>query len=163
MASGSETIPFTMQGYESLKDELQKLKSVERPKIIEEIAEARSHGDLKENAEYHAAREKQSFIEGRITMLDDQLARANIIDFSKDNPDVVKFGAFVTVEDQENEETKTYRIVGDLEADISKGQISLASPFAKALMGKAIDDLVVVKGPKGEHEYVITEVTYDIP
>ena len=163
MGTSSETIPLTLQGYETLKSELQKLKSVERPKIIEEIAEARSHGDLKENAEYHAAREKQSFIEGRITILDDQLARANVIDFSNDKPDVVKFGAFVTVEDQESEETKTYRIVGDLEADISKGQISLASPFAKAMMGKAIDDLVVVRGPKGEHEYVITEVSYRGP
>ena len=118
----TETVPFTPQGYEQLKAELDNLKSVQRPKVIEEIAEARAHGDLKENAEYHAAREKQSFIEGRITILDDQIARANIIDFSTENPDKVMFGAFVTVEDEEGDE-KTYRIVGDLEADITENKI----------------------------------------
>lgn len=155
----TETIPFTPEGYEELKAELTNLKSVERPKVIEEIAEARAHGDLKENAEYHAAREKQSFIEGRITILDDHIARANILDFSNETPDQVKFGAFVTVEDEEGEE-KTLRIVGDLEADIERNRISLGSPLAKALMGKKLDDFVEVKVPKGVKEYTIVNVTY---
>ena len=155
----TETIPFTPQGYEQLKAELENLKSVQRPKVIEEIAEARAHGDLKENAEYHAAREKQSFIEGRITILDDHIARANIIDFSSDNPQKVMFGAFVTLEDEEGEE-KTYRIVGDLEADISDNKISVGSPIAKALMGKNLDDVVEVKVPKGVMEYTLLKIEY---
>lgn len=154
-----DTIPLTPQGYESLKSELEKLKTVERPKVIEEIAEARAHGDLKENAEYHAAREKQSFIEGRITILDDSIARANVIDFRGQDPDQVKFGAFVTVEDEEGEE-KTYHIVGDLEADIAKNKLSLASPIAKAVMGKRVDDFVEVKVPKGVAEYTITKIEF---
>ncbi len=155
-----EHIPFTPQGYDDLKLELEKLKSVERPKVIEEIAEARAHGDLKENAEYHAARDKQSFIEGRITILDDHIARANVIDFRNEQPDCVKFGAFVTVEDMMNGDKKTYRIVGDLEADIAKNRISLGSPIAKALMGKKIDDDVVCKVPKGTMEYTIVDISY---
>ncbi|NRA64583.1 MAG: transcription elongation factor GreA [Pseudobacteriovorax sp.] len=154
-----EHIPFTPQGYETLKQELENLKVVERPKVIQEIAEARAHGDLKENAEYHAAREKQSFIEGRITILDDHIARANVISFEEDNPEIIKFGAFVTLEDEEGEE-KTYRIVGDLEADISQNKISLGSPIAKALLGKRIDDVVEVKVPKGVMEYTILEIKY---
>lgn len=155
----AETIPFTREGYENLKAELENLKSHERPKVIQEIAEARAHGDLKENAEYHAAREKQSFIEGRITLLEDHIARANIIDFSQEEPSKVKFGAFVKVEDEEGEE-KTFRIVGDIEADISQNKISLGSPIAKALMGKAIDDAVEVRVPKGIKEYTIVEINY---
>ncbi|SME94413.1 transcription elongation factor GreA [Pseudobacteriovorax antillogorgiicola] len=155
----TETIPFTPQGYAQLKAELENLKSVQRPKVIEEIAEARAHGDLKENAEYHAAREKQSFIEGRITILDDHIARANVIDFSTDSPEKVMFGAFVSVEDEEGAE-KTYRIVGDLEADISENKISTGSPIAKALMGKSLDDVVEVKVPKGVVEYTITKISY---
>lgn len=155
----TETVPFTPQGYKDIKAELDNLKSVERPKVIEEIAEARAHGDLKENAEYHAAREKQSFIEGRITILDDQIARANILDFSNEAPDQVKFGAFVTVEDEEGEE-KTYRIVGDLEADIAQHRISMGSPIAKALMGKRLDDFVEVRVPKGTKEYTVTNIEY---
>ena len=155
----TETVPFTPQGYEQLKAELEDLKTVQRPKVIEEIAEARAHGDLKENAEYHAAREKQSFIEGRITILDDQIARANIIDFSADTPEKVMFGAFVTVEDEEGEE-KTYRIVGDLEADITENKISMGSPIAKGLMGKAIDDVVEVRVPKGTKEYTVVSIEY---
>ena len=155
----TETVPFTPQGYEQLKAELEDLKTVQRPKVIEEIAEARAHGDLKENAEYHAAREKQSFIEGRITILDDQIARANIIDFSSDTPEKVMFGAFVTVEDEEGEE-KTYRIVGDLEANITENKISMGSPIAKGLMGKAIDDVVEVRVPKGTKEYTVVSIEY---
>lgn len=158
MSTGA--IPFTPQGYEELKRELENLKTVERPKVIQEIAEARAHGDLKENAEYHAARERQSFIEGRISILDDSIARANIINFSEEAPDTVKFGAYVTVEDEETGESKTFRIVGDLEADIEKNKISLGSPIARALMGKRVDDLVEVKVPKGIKEYLITEIRY---
>lgn len=155
-----DTVPFTKQGYETLKQELQQLKSVERPKVIEEIATARAHGDLRENAEYHAAREKQSFIEGRITMLDDRLARANIIDFSEEAPETVKFGAFVTVEDQESGESKEYRIVGDLEADIDRNLISIESPIAKALLGKRVDDEIEIRVPKGVRAYLVNNIRY---
>ena len=155
-----EHIAFTQQGYDELKAELKNLKEVERPEVIAAIAEARAHGDLKENAEYHAAREKQGFVEGRIQDLEGQLSRAKIIDFSDQEPDRVRFGSFVTVQDEESGEEKTYRIVGDLEADIKRNRISMGSPIAKALMGKQSDDLVEVKVPKGVVEYVITEISY---
>ena len=128
--------------------------------MIEEIAEARAHGDLKENAEYHAAREKQSFIEGRITILEDTLSRANIIDFSGQDVDQVRFGAYVQLEDEETGEVKQFRIVGDLEANIDENKISLGSPIAKALLGKKLDDVVEVKAPKGVVEYVVTEIRF---
>ncbi|HET9236744.1 MAG TPA: transcription elongation factor GreA [Oligoflexus sp.] len=156
----TETVPFTPQGYKELKAELDTLKSVERPKVIQEIADARAHGDLKENAEYHAAREKQSFIEGRITMLDDQIARANIIDFSGDQPDQVKFGAYVTITDEDSGEEKTFRIVGDLEADITRNKLSIGSPLSKALMGRRPGDTVEVTVPKGTKEYSIVRISY---
>ncbi len=156
----TETVPFTPQGYVELKAELDKLKSVERPKVIQEIADARAHGDLKENAEYHAAREKQSFIEGRILMLDDQIARANIIDFSQDQPDLVKFGAYVTVIDEQNGEEKTFRIVGDLEADITRNKLSIGSPLSRALIGRRAGDNLEVTVPKGIKEYSIVKITY---
>lgn len=155
-----ELIPFTKEGYEVLQQELQKLKSEDRPRIIQEIADARSHGDLSENAEYHAAREKQGFVEGRIADLEDKLSRANIIDFSNNAMDQVRFGAYVTVIDQGSEEKRTLRIVGDLEADITRNKISLGSPLAKALIGKKVDDLVEVQAPKGVIEYLVTEVKY---
>lgn len=156
----SDSIPLTRQGYEALTEELNRLKSVERPKIIEEIAAARAHGDLKENAEYHAAREKQGFIEGRITILEDSLSRANVIDFSDQKTQDVRFGAWVTLEDEENGDVKRFRVVGDLESDIEKGLISLASPLARAVMGKKVDDDVTVKAPKGEVCYIITDVSF---
>ena len=156
----TETIPLTKQGYDGLKVELENLKKTERPKVIQEIAEARAHGDLKENAEYHAAREKQSFIEGRITILEDSLSRANIIDFSGQDVDQVRFGAFVQLEDEETGEVKEFRIVGDLEANIDENKISLGSPIAKALLGKKLDDVVEVKAPKGVVEYVVTEIRF---
>ncbi|MCX6129594.1 MAG: transcription elongation factor GreA [Proteobacteria bacterium] len=156
----TETVPFTPQGYAELKAELENLKSIERPKVIQEIADARAHGDLKENAEYHAAREKQSFVEGRILMLDDQISRANIIDFSGDRPDQVKFGAFVTVVDDENNEQKTFHIVGELEADIARNKLSLGSPLSKALMGRRTGDSVEVTVPRGVKEYSIVKITY---
>ncbi|MEZ4742053.1 MAG: transcription elongation factor GreA [Bdellovibrionota bacterium] len=155
-----EMVPFTKDGYASLSAELNSLKTVERPKVIEEIAEARSHGDLKENAEYHAAREKQGFIEARINDLEDKLARAQVVDYEGQAVDTVKFGAFVTLEDEESSEKKTYRIVGDLEADIEAGKISVSSPIAKALMGKELDDVVEIKVPKGIKEFVILDIRY---
>lgn len=155
-----ETIPLTKDGFKFLNEELEDLKKVQRPTVIEQIAEARDHGDLKENAEYHAAREKQGFIEGRINELEDKLSRAEVIDFSTEQPSMVKFGAFVTVCDEDTGEEKTYRIVGDLESDIEKNKVSLSTPIAKALMGKRIDDLIEVKVPKGVIEYVITEIDY---
>ena len=155
-----ETIPLTKDGFSALQAELDDLKKVQRPTVIEQIAEAREHGDLKENAEYHAAREKQGFIEGRINELEDKLSRAEVIDFSSEEPSLVKFGAFVTVSDEGTGEEKTYRIVGDLEADINTNKLSLSTPIAKALMGKKVDDFIEVKVPKGTLEYVITEITY---
>jgi transcription elongation factor GreA len=155
-----EQIHMTKQGYEKLKDELHTLKVIERPKVIEEIAEARAHGDLRENAEYHAAREKQGFIEGRITLLEDHLARASIVDFSGQTTNDVKFGSFVTVTDAESGEKKAYRIVGDIEADISKNHISINSPIGKALLGKKVGDYVEVEVPKGLLEYEIVQIKY---
>ena len=156
----TDTIPFTREGFDRLTNELKKLREQDRPKVIQDIAEARAHGDLKENAEYHAAREKQGFVEARITMLEDQLSRAKVIDFSADDPEIIKFGATFSVEDQDNGDTSSYRIVGDIEADITHNLISLASPFAKAMLGKNIGDLVLVKSPKGEKEYLITALRY---
>jgi transcription elongation factor GreA len=157
-----ELIPFTKDGYHILQDELHRLKHVDRPKVIQDIADARAHGDLSENAEYHAARERQGFIEGRIAELEGNLSRANIIDFSADADAVnqVRFGAFVTVQDENTGDQKTYRVVGDLEADITKNRISLSSPIARALLGKRIDDTIEVNAPKGAVEYVITEIRY---
>ena len=156
-----EEVPFTKQGYDLLVEELQNLKTNERPKVIEAIAEARAHGDLKENAEYHAAREKQSFIEGRITMLDDSLARAKVISVNPDAQDVVQFSAWVSVEDIDSGDEKSFRIVGDLEADISKNLISAHSPLGRALLGKRLDDEVLVKVPKGDVNYLVTDIKYE--
>jgi transcription elongation factor GreA len=155
-----ETVPLTPEGYEQLKAELDQLKSVERHKVIADIAEARAHGDLSENAEYHAAKEKQGWVEGRIKDLDDKLSRAQVIHPEGQSKDKVSFGAWVTVCDEESGQDKTYRIVGDLEADSQKGKISISSPLARALLGKKLDDLVEFKAPKGVIEYSITEVRY---
>lgn len=155
-----EQIPFTRDGHDALQKELENLKSVERPGVISAIAEARSHGDLKENAEYHAAREKQGMIEARISDLEDKLSRAQIVDFSEENSDSVRFGAWVFLQDEETGEEKKYRIVGDLEADISKNLVSVSSPIARALLGKEVDDLVKIKAPKGAKEYVILSIEY---
>lgn len=157
-----ELIPFTRDGYQSLQDELHRLKNVERPRVIQDIAEARAQGDLKENAEYHAARERQGFIEGRIAELEGNLSRANIIDFSGDEAarSQVRFGAFVTVQDENSGDEKTFRVVGDLEADIQKNRISISSPIARALLGKKIDDMIEFNAPKGSVEYVITKIHY---
>ena len=157
-----ELIPFTKDGYQILQEELHRLKHVDRPKVIQDIADARAHGDLSENAEYAAARERQGFIEGRIGELEGNLSRANIIDFSSDSSakSQVRFGAYVTVQDEATGDKKTYRVVGDLEADITKNKISLSSPIARALLGKKIDDMIEVNAPKGSVEYVIMEIRY---
>jgi transcription elongation factor GreA len=157
-----ELIPFTKDGYQALQDELHRLKHVDRPRVIQDIAEARSHGDLSENAEYHAARERQGFIEGRIAELEGNLSRANIIDFSGDTAAraQVRFGAYVTVQDEATGDKKTFRVVGDLEADIQKNKISVSSPIARALLGKRIDDMIEVNAPKGSVEYTIKEIKY---
>lgn len=155
-----ESIPFTKSGFDRLQVELQRLKSEERPRVIQEIAEARSHGDLSENAEYSAAREKQGFIEARIAELEDKLTRGQVIDPADGDLNQVRFGAFVTLCDEESGEEKTYQIVGDIEADIRENRISLSSPLARALVGKRVDDLVEVNAPKGAVEYTITNIRY---
>lgn len=153
--------PLTKKGADALKGELERLKSVERPKVIAAIAEAREHGDLKENAEYHAAREQQGFIEGRIKEIEGKLGNAQIIDVTKlpQNGRVV-FGTTVTIVDTETDEEVTYKIVGEDEADISKGMISSSSPVARALIGKEIDDVALVQIPAGTKEYEIIDVKY---
>ena len=155
-----DKFPITQQGYEKLEKEIKQLKYVERPAIIEAIATAREFGDLSENAEYHAAREKQGFIEGRILDLEGKFSRAEIIDTSKLSADSVKFGATVKLIDDETEEESTYHIVGEYEADISKKRISTQSPLAKALIGKSIGDIVEVTTPKGGKAYEIVEISF---
>jgi transcription elongation factor GreA len=153
-------IPMTADGFNRLQEELKRLKSVDRPAIIRQIAEARTHGDISENAEYHAARERQSFIEGRVIELEDKIARAEIIDVSKLSGKVVKFGATVTLEDEETEEAAVYQIVGEDEADISKGRLSVTSPLARALIGKSIGDSVEVTTPRGGRSYEVVKVRF---
>ena len=154
--------PLTKNGAQRLRDELENLKSVQRPKIIEAIAEARAHGDLKENAEYHAAREQQGFIEGRIKELEAALSFAEVIDVSKLNAGSrVVFGAIVELETHGSSEVVKYQIVGDLEADIKKGLISVSSPVARALIGKSEGDLVEIQAPNGNRKYEIVAVSYE--
>ena len=153
--------PITAQGAQRLRAELDQLKSVQRPAVINAIAEARAHGDLKENAEYHAAREQQGFIEGRIKQLESELSHAQVIDVSALNVgDKVVFGANVVLADEESGEEKRYQIVGDLEADIKQGLIAISSPVARALIGKHAGDVVTIEAPGGTSEYEIVEVSY---
>lgn len=159
----SGTIPMTPSGLRRLKAELKHLQSVERPKISKEIEVARAHGDLRENAEYHAAKEKQSHIEGRILDLNDWIARAEVIDPSKLGGDKVVFGATVVLIDQDTDKEVSYRIVGEPESDIKKRWISVASPVARALIGKSIGDVATVQSPGGAKEYEITEVKFEDP
>ncbi len=157
----SNTTPMTVAGAERLREELRELKQVKRPSIIEAIAEAREHGDLKENAEYHAAREQQSFCEGRIAEIEGKLAEAQIIDITKiPNEERVIFGVTVTLINVETEEEVRYQIVGDDEADVKAGKISISSPIARAMMGKEVGDEVVVKAPGGETTYEIDAVEH---
>lgn len=154
--------PLTLKGAQRLRQELDLLKSVKRPQVIAAIAEARAHGDLKENAEYHAAREQQSFIEGRIKQLESELSHSEIIDVSKLNAGSrVVFGAVVTLADVDTDEEKRYQVVGDLEADIKQGLIAISSPLARALIGKHEGDAVVIDAPAGQREYEIINVSYD--
>lgn len=154
-------IPMTRESYESLMQEVKRLKSIERPKIVEEIARAREHGDLSENAEYDAAKEKQGLVEGRIKDLESKLANAQLIDTSKAKPGRVVFGATVCLEDSDTGKKVTYRIVGADEADIKQKKISVNAPIARALIGREIGDTVEVKIPAGEKEYTILDVTFE--
>lgn len=156
-----QKIPMTSSGFDKLEAELKNLKSIERPAVIEAIAEARSHGDLSENAEYHAARERQSFIEGRIIDLEDKLSRADVIDTAKIAGNVIKFGATVKVVDEENDKEQTFQIVGEYEADIDKGLLALNAPLPRALIGKKVGDSVEVITPKGAKAYEVLEVRYN--
>lgn len=153
-------IPMTPQGYDRLQEELKNLKHTDRQEVIRAIAEAREHGDLSENAEYHAAKERQGFIEGRILELEDKISRAEIIDVSKLSGSDIKFGATVTLIDEDTEENHTYQIVGGDESDIRQGRISITSPLARALIGKSVDDMVEVTTPGGSKAYSILKVEY---
>ena len=159
----SSRIPITASGLRRLKEELKQLQTVERLKISKEIEVARGHGDLRENAEYHAAKEKQSHIEGRILSLNDWIARAEVIDVSKLSGDKVVFGATVKLLDVETDKEVTYTLVGELEADIKRRLISVTSPLARGLIGKAVGDLVTVQSPGGAREYELVEVLFEEP
>ena len=153
-------VPMTGGGFETLKEELRWRQQAERPRIIEAISEARSHGDLSENAEYHAAKEAQSLNEGRIGELEDLIARAEVIAVSKLSGDKIKFGATVVLVDEDTEEKKTYQIVGDQEADVKSGRISISSPIARALIGKEVGDAIEVNAPGGARGYEIVQVQF---
>lgn len=156
-----DKIPLTVKGEAALQTELRRLKSKDRPQVIAAIAEARAHGDLKENAEYHAAKEQQGFIEGRIEEINAKVSNAQIIDVTKVNADGrVVFGATVDLYNEGTEEDVTYQIVGDDEADLKAGRISINSPIARALIGKSADDVAVVKAPAGDIRYEVLEVRY---
>ncbi|GLS32192.1 MAG: transcription elongation factor GreA [Mesorhizobium sp.] len=153
-------VPMTAGGFQSLKEELRWRQQEERPRIIEAISEARSHGDLSENAEYHAAKEQQSLNEGRVNELEDLVARAEVIDVSKLTGEKVKFGATVVVVDEDSEEERTYQIVGDQEADVKSGRISISSPIARALIGKEVGESIEVNAPGGARGYEIVRVQF---
>ena len=155
-----EKIPMTAEGYTTLETELKHCQQVERPRIIQQITDARTHGDLSENAEYHAAKEQQSHNEGRIAELEDKLARADIIDISKLSGDTVKFGATVTLVDEDTEKKMVWQLVGEPEADAKKGRISITSPLARALIGKTKGATVEVVAPGGAKAYEITKVEW---
>ncbi len=156
----NERVPMTKGGLLRLKDELKRLKNVERPKIVKEIAEARSHGDLSENAEYHAAKEKQSHVEGRILQVEHWIASAEVIDVTKHVGERVVFGATVSLEEADSGDQVTYRIVGELEADLKQGRISVTSPIARALIGREEGDTVTVRTPGGQKEYEIQSISF---
>ena len=155
-----EKVPMTTGGLAPLQDELKRLKSEERPAIIKAISEAREHGDLSENAEYHAAKERQGFIEGRIQELEDIISRADVIDVSKLSGSTVKFGATVTLADEDTDEEVTYQIVGPYEADLAKKRISVQSPIARALIGRSVGDSTEVKAPGGIKSYEVIDIKY---
>ncbi len=155
-----EKMPITAAGYEAMEKELHQLKTIERPAVIEQIADAREHGDLKENAEYHAARDKQSFLEGRIQELESAIALADVIDVVELSGDRVVFGATVEIVDEDTDEEHRYQIVGEMESDLGKGLISLKSPIARALIGKEEGDSVKVQTPGGTKHYEILSVSF---
>ncbi len=155
-----DKVPMTVEGFEQLKKELERLKSVERPRIVKEIEVARAHGDLSENAEYQYAKEQQGLIEARIREIEDKLARAQVIDVTKVKTDKVVFGSTVTIYEINEEKEYTYKIVGDDEADISKGKISISAPIARGLIGKEEGDEVKIKTPGGVREFEIVKIEY---
>lgn len=155
-----QKVPMTTGGFDGLQSELKELKTNDRPAVIKAIAEAREHGDLSENAEYHAARDRQSFIEGRIAEIEDKISRAEVIDVSKLSGKKVQFGATITIADEETDEETTYQIVGEHEADIADGRLSIAAPIARALIGKSVGESVEVVTPRGQKDYEIVKVRY---
>lgn len=155
-----EKVPMTSAGHAALMEEIKHLKTVERPRIIQAIQEARAHGDLSENAEYHAAREQQGYMEARVAELEDKLSRAEVIDVSKLSGDTVKFGATVELIDEDTDQKAVYQIVGDFEADVKLGKISISSPISRALIGKSVGDNVEVNTPGGGKSYEILKITY---
>jgi len=158
----SERVPMTRQGYDKLEADLRELKTVDRPRIVREIEIARAHGDISENAEFHAAKGRQSHIEGRIRQLEDKRARAQVIDPSgPTTPDSVRFGVTVVLLDAETEEEVTYTLVGEDESDIASGKLSISSPIARALLGKTVDDVVRVQVPKGTREFEVRDIRFE--
>jgi transcription elongation factor GreA len=155
-----EKVPMTTAGHAALEEELKRRQQVERPRIIQAISEARSHGDLSENAEYHSAKEQQSLNEGRIADLEDKLSRAEVIDVSKLSGNTVKFGATVRVVDEDTESERTYQIVGENEADVKSGKVSITSPIARAMIGKKVGDTVEVNTPGGGKSYEILKIDF---
>lgn len=155
-----ERVPMTVEGFQALEAELQRLKSEERPRIIAAISEARAHGDLSENAEYHAAKEAQGMNEAKVAELEDKLSRADVVDPTQMSGETVKFGATVLLEDEDTEEEVRYKIVGELEAAVKEGKVSITSPIARALIGKSVGDSVEVTTPKGAKSYEILEVKW---
>jgi transcription elongation factor GreA len=155
-----DKVPMTASGHQAMLDEIKHLKAVERPRIIKAITEARAHGDLSENAEYHAAKDQQGWVEARVAELEDKVSRAEVIDVTKLSGDTVKFGAFVTLIDEDSEEQSVYQIVGEFEADVKKGKISVTSPIARAIIGKKKGDSVEVMTPGGGKSYEIVKIRY---
>lgn len=155
-----ERVPVTVAGFKSLEEELHRLKSVERPRIIAAISEARAHGDLSENAEYHAAKEQQGLNEARVAELEDKISRAEVIDTSKLSGDTIKFGATVSLEDEDSGDKVKYTIVGDTEANLREGKISISSPIARALIGKSKGEVVEVTTPKGSRSFEVLKVEW---
>jgi transcription elongation factor GreA len=155
-----DKVPMTASGHQAMLDEIKHLKAVERPRIIKAITEARAHGDLSENAEYHAAKDQQGWVEARVAELEDKVSRAEVIDVTKLSGDTVKFGAFVTLVDEDSEEQSVYQIVGEFEADVKKGKISVTSPIARAIIGKKKGDSVEVMTPGGGKSYEIVKIRY---
>ncbi len=156
----TDKMPMTAEGLTNLEEELRHLRSTARPEVIRAIAQAREHGDLSENAEYHAARDRQSFIEGRVGELEDKIARAEVIDVSKLSGKTIKFGAKVTLIDEDTDEKLVYKIVGQDEADVKQGRLAITSPLARALIGKNVGETVEVNTPKGEKAYEIRRVKF---